>query len=101
MGSAGRGAIGLTAAVLVSVAAPAVAWAKPEITSPPTVSGAALVGSRLEAVGAAWTGSGTLTTRWRWLRCQSESRGSCRSIDDAVDPSYTVTEADLGKRLRV
>jgi len=88
-------------AAVVSAAAPSVAAAdEPEITKAPALAGSAVVGERLDAVGAAWRGSPTPTASWSWLRCLTDSRRTCRLVDGATASSYTVTADDLGKRLR-
>jgi hypothetical protein len=88
-------------AALAPAAAPTVAAAdEPEITRTPALSGSALVGGRLDAVGASWRGWPTVSASWSWLRCDTDSLWSCRLVDGARAPSYTVTPADLGKRLR-
>ena len=96
-----RAWIGLAMAALASPATPAVASADdPEITRTPWLSGSALVGERLDAVGASWRGWPSVSASWSWLRCDTDSLWSCRFIDGARAPSYIVTAADLGKRLR-
>ena len=106
LGPIGRAWIGLIVAALVSAALPAAASADhsddPEITRAPALSGSALVGSRLDAVGASWRGRPTLSVNWRWLRCDHPvDWRSCRLIDREWSSSYTVSASDLGKRLRV
>ena len=65
-------------AALASAAAPAVAAAdEPEITRAPALTGSALVGARLDAVGARWRGWPTPTASWGWLRCDTDSLWSC------------------------
>ena len=39
------------------------------ITHPPSVCGKPLVGGRLQAVGATWTGPPHTEVSWHWLRC--------------------------------
>ena len=88
-------------AALVSAAAPTVASAdEPDITRAPSLTGSALVGSRLDAVGASWRAFPAATATWGWLRCDTDSLWSCSMIDGATASFYTVTTPDLGKRLR-
>jgi hypothetical protein len=97
-----RALIGLATAVVVMAVAPSGAAAQsraPDITTGPSMAGAAVVGELLEAVGATWTGR-SVTVTWLWLRCDSESLMSCRAIPGAAGQSYTVGTADVGKRLR-
>ena len=101
VGPTRRAWIGLAMAALAPMAAPAVASADdPEITRVPTLSGSSLVGGRLDAVGAAWRGWPSITASWSWLRCDTDSLWSCKFVDGARAPSYTVTTADRGKRMR-
>jgi hypothetical protein len=96
-----RAWLGLAMAALAPMTAPAVASADdPEITRVPTLSGSALVGGRLDAVGASWRGWPSVTVGWGWLRCDTDSLWSCKFVDGASTSSYTVTPADLGKRMR-
>jgi hypothetical protein len=102
VGPTRRAWIGLAMAALAPWATPAVATAdEPEITRWPSLSGSALVGGRLDAVGASWRGWPPSTASWGWLRCDTDSLWSCQIVDGAASPSYTLTPADLGKRLRV
>ena len=100
LGPTWRALIGLTAAALIWAAAPAAASADPVITRAPTLYGSAVVGSRLDAVGATWSGRPTISVNWRWLRCDTDSYWGCRLIDRAQSASYIVSSSDLGKRLR-
>ncbi len=101
MGPIRRAWIGLAVAALASAAVPAVAAAdEPEITRRPALSGSALVGAQLYAVGASWRGWPSPAVSWGWVRCGSDSPWSCENIEGAVSMSYTPTPADLGKRLR-
>jgi hypothetical protein len=102
LGPIRRAWIALAMAALASAATPPVASADdPEITRAPTLSGSALVGGRLDAVEASWRGWPAPTATWGWLRCDTDSLWSCQIVEGAATPSYTVTSADLGKRLRV
>jgi hypothetical protein len=93
--------IGLAMAALALSMTPAVASADdPYITRDPALSGSSLVGGRLNAVGATWRGWPSVSVGWAWLRCDSDSLWSCKVIDGARTTSYTVSSADLGKRLR-
>lgn len=97
-----RVVIGVATALLVSAPAPAAAQRdEPTITRAPALTGSALVGSPLEAVGATWAGRPPLGVNWRWLRCDTrESLRTCAPIDDAFSPAYTVAPDDLAKHLR-
>jgi hypothetical protein len=100
----GRGVLYGTLLVLaLGVLAPAAAEARPaRIKERPVVVGTAQVGAMLEAQGAEWDGDPEPVATWQWLRCDGPGADtrSCREIDGATTPVYTVTPADLGKRLR-
>jgi hypothetical protein len=97
-------ALGALLALALAALAPAAADARPpRISEHPAVAGTPAVGATVEASGAKWDGSPAPTASWQWLRCPGDSRGrdDCRSIAGATATAYTVTEADLGSRLRV
>jgi hypothetical protein len=71
----------------------------PRSTAPPTVIGTAAVGQTLTATTGTWAGAPTSFTP-RWERCDS-SGGSCTAIPGATNPTYVVTDADVGSALRV
>ena len=105
-GRRGRGAgIGVLLATAIGALAlaPAAAQAKaPQITQGPTAGGTPQVGATVAALGAKWNGNPTPTVSWQWVRCDNpaDSR-SCSAIGGATRTTYTITDADLGKRLRV
>src|SRR5689334_6537866 len=66
------------------------------ITHAPSVSGKPQVGTRLQAVGATWTGPADTQVAWHWLRC---AQRRCRLVDGALSSSYTPTGADVGSQL--
>ena len=61
-------------------------------TAPPTISGAARVGSRLTATAGRWSNAAELTYQWY---------ASGRAIPRATSPTYTPTSDILGDRVRV
>src|SRR6266480_4277677 len=67
--------------------------------SPPTISGIAQQGQTLTASQGGWTGSPTGFS-YEWLRCDSAG-ANCSPIALATNPSYSVTESDVGSTLRV
>jgi hypothetical protein len=86
-----------TALALVG-AAPASA-ADPNVYEAPVVSGTAQVGKTLTASGGRWTGpSGTVSGR-AWQRCDSNGN-HCAYISGAMSSTYTLVDADRGKRMR-
>ena len=77
-----------------------------DLTSPvagavPTVSGDAVVGQRLRATGASWSGSPVVAGQsLRWQSCDADG-AACAEIDGAAGDQYVVAPGDAGRRLRV
>jgi hypothetical protein len=71
----------------------------PTNTSPPTITGTAQQGETLTASPGSWTGSPTEYS-YLWKRCGAAG-GSCKTIEGALAPTYLLTEADVGRTLRV
>lgn len=71
----------------------------PRSTAPPTVTGTAAVGQTLTATTGTWAGAPT-TFAAQWERCDSAG-ASCVAISGATNPTYVVTDADVGSALRV
>ncbi len=86
----------------LGVAGSASAQNRPYVSSAPTTSGTATVGSRLTSVGGQAGGPHGTTVGRAWLRCTNATdERSCQLIDGAWNTStYTLTSADLGKRVR-
>jgi hypothetical protein len=90
-------------AVVLGALAPAAADARPpHFTERPVVVGTPQVGATLQAQ-AAWDDDPDATASWQWLRCDgtTDNPNACAEIGGATAQSYTVTDADLGNRLRV
>jgi hypothetical protein len=68
----------------------------PTLTSPPVVIGAATAGKRLTGLSGVWTGTGAITYRYQWSRCNAAG-ARCRAIDGASGSNYTLSGADVGK----
>jgi hypothetical protein len=66
---------------------------------PPTIAGRAVVGQTLNEGHGTWAGSPT-TFAYQWEDCTSNGTG-CVGIPGATGASYTVTDQDLGRTLRV
>jgi glucose/arabinose dehydrogenase len=81
-------------------AAYAAAPAGPANTALPAVSGQAKEGQELTVSNGSWTGSAPITFAYQWLRCSTNSLGSCSPIAGATANSYTAVAADVGARLR-
>jgi subtilisin family serine protease len=89
--------VGSASASVLSAAVLAVA---PANTSSPTIGGALSVGSTLTASPGTWSGTAAprITFAYQW---QSSSDGAVWAAIGATSPSYTVTAAMVGRRLRV
>jgi hypothetical protein len=72
----------------------------PAITAPPAISGMAVEGQTLQAVGAQWTGPPDTTVTYAWLRCGADGP-PCRPIADAIGTQYLLTADDVGSRVAV
>jgi hypothetical protein len=89
-----------TVAAVLSAGADARSAALPSNTTPPAVTGTAVVGETLTAVAGSWTGTPPLTFALAWQRCDAGG-GSCATIGGATGQTYLVTAADIGSTLRV
>jgi Polysaccharide lyase len=65
----------------------------------PAISGATVVGSKLNASRGTWTGS-SLTYSYQWQRCSSTGV-ACAAIANANVSTYTLASSDSGNTLRV
>ena len=74
------------------------AAAKPESSSPPTVSGTPQEGNTLAGNRGIWTHNPT-GFDYTWLRCD-HAGGSCAAISGATNANYTISSADVGNTLR-
>ena len=70
----------------------------PQNTGRPAIVGEAQVPNTLVGQLGAWTGSGNSYTA-RWLRCDAGGE-DCKPIEHAVAPTYKLTDADVGARIR-
>jgi hypothetical protein len=66
-------------------------------TVAPTVLGAAIRGSELRATAGTWSRTPTAVA-YAWQRCNANGR-MCAPVAGAVSPTYTATEADVGRAL--
>jgi hypothetical protein len=74
------------------------ATAKPESTSPPTISGAPQEGKTLTSNRGTWTHNPTDYDN-AWLRCD-RTGGSCGAIGGATSQQYTLKSVDVANTLR-
>jgi hypothetical protein len=89
----------LTSALVVFVGAGvAASAAKPQNTSPPTISGTPQEGSTLTGDRGDWTNNPT-NYDFHWLRC-NKNGGGCSPISGATMRRYTLGSADVGNTLR-
>jgi uncharacterized protein YukE len=91
------------ALVLVGIAAGAgvsqgASTAGPTLVAGPVAVGAPVVGQRLTALRGTWSGSGAISYKYQWYRCDSNV-AHCSSIHGATGPSYRVVTADAAKTI--
>jgi hypothetical protein len=73
--------------------------AAPAEQSAPQLSGTARAGYLLSATTGTWTGTAPISYAFQWQRC--DAGGGCQNVTGAAEPNYTLSDADLGSRLRV
>jgi hypothetical protein len=71
----------------------------PTPTTAPSISGTLQVGSTLTASKGAWSGNPTSITV-AWSRCDANG-DACAQLSGATNDTYTLTQADAGKTLRI
>lgn len=72
----------------------------PAATAAPSISGTAQLGLTLTANNGTWTGQGTITFTYQWLRCDANG-GGCVAIKGATKQTYVVVQDDVGHTIRV
>ena len=77
-----------------------VTGARPVNTTEPSISGSAVVGSRLQANRGEWAGNQPITYSFQWLRCNAQG-DNCSEIPGANDTDYEVRDGDTGRTIRV
>ncbi len=78
----------------------AVVSAKPESTSPPTISGSATQGQTLSASPGSWSGYPEPSLTYQWQRCD-QNGANCNAIGEANAPTYTLEAPDVGSTVAV
>lgn len=73
---------------------------KPVNTQRPSVSGSMVEGSTATVNRGSWSGGGTMTFTYQWLRCDSGG-GNCSAIAGATATQYRLTANDVGRKVRV
>ena len=72
----------------------------PVNTKAPSISGSTVNGATLTANRGTWSGAGTISYSYRWLRCDANGN-NCGSISGATGTQYKLTSTDVGRKLRV
>ena len=94
--------VGATAALVVSLGAGAgttAVTAAPNNTSPPTITGKAIEGSKLVGQRGSWSGT-VADYDDQWTRCDKDG-GSCANISGATNRnSYVLKNVDVGNTIR-
>jgi len=100
----GTNAEGFASAVSAQTAAVA-APTPPVSTGEPVISGSPVEGTTLSTTTGTWTGAGSITYAYQWVRCGAgggaPDGSDCPTIPSATSSSYTLATADIGQRLRV
>lgn len=94
--AAGAGAPASSAPTSI-VEVPGLTPSLPAVSSPPAISGSAIVGMRLTASSGAWSGNPVPAFSYQWQRCKP----GCADIAGATADSYKLQAADKGARIRV
>ena len=76
------------------------ATASPTNTSAPTITGTAATGATLSATSGAWNGDSPISYAYQWQRCNASGSG-CRSINQATNQNYVLSNRDAGSTFRV
>jgi hypothetical protein len=69
------------------------------LTGRPTIAGVPREGNALVADPGQWTGE-AIAFSYRWQRCDAAG-GNCSAVAGASGRTYTLTAADVGRRIRV
>ena len=72
----------------------------PASSSPPTISGSALVGSTLSGTTGSWVGDTPITYSYAWLKCDNAGN-ACSQISGATSSQYVVAKNLAGKTVRL
>jgi hypothetical protein len=95
-----RSLAAMVAGSLLALALANVATAAPPTNSTlPSITGTPRVGETLTAQNGTWTNNPT-AFQYQWQRCDGAG-ASCANVAGAVEKTYLVTAADVGRTLRV
>lgn len=72
----------------------------PASSSPPTIAGAATVGTTLTAGNGSWVGDQPITFSYQWLRCDTNGN-ACKSIGGATHATYKLVQHDVTFTIRI
>ena len=75
--------------------------AEPTLITPPTISGLAIVDEILSATSGTYNSFPTAIYTYQWQSCTTIELSSCTPISGAVQATYTLLIADIGKYIRV
>jgi hypothetical protein len=92
-------ALALVGLATVVAGAGAAAQVAPVNTAPPTISGTPTVGQTLTASNGTWSNAPT-SYEYQWLRCNATG-GSCVSVANGTQKTYTLVGADANHTMRV
>lgn len=96
----GTNSVGSNTVASNATAAVKASETKPVNTQQPSVTGSMVEGSTVTANRGSWTGGGSITYTYQWLRCDSGG-GNCSSIPGATGTQYRLTSNDVGHKVRV
>jgi|tagenome__1003787_1003787.scaffolds.fasta_scaffold20935129_2 hypothetical protein len=72
----------------------------PANSSPPTITGAATVGTTLASTTGSWVGDQPITYSYQWLQCDP-SGNSCAALAGEISSSYKLAQKQVGFTVRV
>ena len=75
--------------------------AEPTLITPPAISGLAIVDEILTASTGTYNAFPVATYTYQWQSCTTIELSSCTPISGAVQATYTLLTADIGKYIRV
>ena len=92
--AAGTGEGSSAATAIIAPAEP------PAVVTPPSVSGVLRDGQALTVDNGTWSGVATISYKYSWWRCDALEAG-CSPISGALAKTYTLSPADVDRRIRV
>ena len=99
-GLAGLAAVSVAVFAAVAGLGTAARQAPPVNATPPSITGNAQQSQTLTAQNGTWTGTGTISFRYQWVRCNRSGNG-CNDISGATERTYALRGADVGSTIRV